>query len=150
MAVDKDVQEFFDEFWAPKLFPEGMGTIGVEEFIDLIKNELYDYGKFLKDLPGFFDEVTGGMASKPNTPLGVIEELVDERIREAEDEAVKEFVDWFEFPPTYTVDEYDEKTLITDPHARVANRLAEIANDAFIEGCKHTTELAGQAHKEAE
>lgn len=90
--AEHDVEQVWHDFWVPILdeacmeHPDGWGSIELPRAaLDQIKRELYDFRMFIKELPAFFDEITGGMASKPNIDLKVIMELVDERIDEAYD-----------------------------------------------------------------
>lgn len=98
--AEHDVEQVWHDFWIPILdeacmeHPEGWGSIELPRAaFEQIKRELYDFRMLAKQLPGFFDEITGGMASKPNTDLSVVARLVDERIHERIKEAIDEEID---------------------------------------------------------
>ena len=60
----------------------GAGEDTPELAPEVIRNELFDYHRMLSGLPALYDEITGGRASKPNTNMRAIVELVEERQRE--------------------------------------------------------------------
>lgn len=86
--AEHDVEAIWHNFWIPILDeasegkPMGRFISVPSEVFDQIKREMADYHLFLRQIPPFFDDITGGKATKINTDLNVISQLVDERIKE--------------------------------------------------------------------
>ena len=57
---------------------------------EIIRNELYDYHTVLSGLAEMYDEITGGLISKPNTDKIHIIQAVEERIQQAHEQSFKE------------------------------------------------------------
>jgi len=74
--------------------------VEIPERNDTIMGELYDFHFLLSGLSEFYDEITGGMASKPNILKSVIVGLVEERMeREYQygyDDAKEDIDTWHE------------------------------------------------------
>lgn len=85
--LGKDYEKTWVEFWEPIIAPRG------EISLDQIKRELHDYRGLLEKLPAFFDEITGGRVSKPNTDLKVVLELTEQKARR---EFANHLRDWAE------------------------------------------------------
>jgi hypothetical protein len=79
--LDVGVEDCYRDFWAELLSEEPSLEI---------KRELYDFHGLMEDLPLLFDEITGGMISKPNTAISaVLEEYREKRERDIQ-EAIEE------------------------------------------------------------
>lgn len=88
MNDDKTPEQIWQEFWQPLLAPSG------EPDIELIKNELSDYYRFMHDVSEVYDVVSGGKISKPNTHarhvIAANNDLIDRRCDDAVQEAIAE------------------------------------------------------------
>lgn len=86
--AEHDVEQVWHEFWEPIVTQSGLTGSVLD--IDQIKRELYDYRQLLKGLPGFFDDVSGGKVTKPNTDLRIVSELIQERALEQYNEGYED------------------------------------------------------------
>lgn len=97
--AEHDVEAIWHDFWVPVLdgavegVPLGPSIAIPGAYFDQIKKELYDYHKLIAGLPLLYDDITGGLATKPNTDMRVIAQLVEERTQELIKEAIAEEVD---------------------------------------------------------
>ena len=82
---DDLVQACYDDFWKPLL--------GHVPSLSAIKSELYDFHTLMHDLPRLFDEITGGLISKPNTSIDAVLEVYREKRQADLDLAAQEAVE---------------------------------------------------------
>lgn len=72
----------------------------IPERNDTIMNELYDFHFLLSGLAEFYDEITGGLISKPNTNkfeiVGLVEERMEREFQYGYDAAKEEIEEWHE------------------------------------------------------
>ena len=59
--VDSEVEDNWREFWMPIVAPNGVVNI------QQVKRELFDFSVVMRNVSEVYDELTGGMISKPNT-----------------------------------------------------------------------------------
>jgi hypothetical protein len=87
--AEHDVERAWHAHWLP-LFdevererPSTDWVFVPTETYDQIKRELFDFYTLVRKLPGFFDDVTNGHVTKPNTDLDVVREFIIKRIEES-------------------------------------------------------------------
>lgn len=82
-----DYEQEYADFWR-RIVENPDGTLNADQ----VKRELHDYSMLIRQVPEAYDGVTNGRISKPNTMPGPVIDAVEERISDAEDEAINDLV----------------------------------------------------------
>jgi hypothetical protein len=82
-----DYEQEYAGFWR-RLVENPDGTLNADQ----VKRELHDYSMLIRQVPEAYDGVTNGRISKPNTMPGPVIDAVEERISDAEDDAINDLI----------------------------------------------------------
>jgi hypothetical protein len=91
---DRDYETVYAEDWR-KIVENPDGTLN----LDQVKRELHDYSMLLRQVPVAYDEATGGRISKPHTLPHHIADAVNERLDNAERDAINDLIKSLEAGP---------------------------------------------------
>ncbi len=78
---DLEIEKVWNEFWRDIVMPDGV--LDLEQ----VKKELYDWRNAMREVSKVYDEITGGLLSKPNYEAETVLSVYRDRQRE-------EFEDW--------------------------------------------------------
>lgn len=115
MTDDLSVEEAWRTFWLPILIPSqknlnylledepGRDYEGVTRWcmdLEQLKKELHDFYKLITRLPSLYDDLTGGLVSKPDTDPDVVHTLAQRNYTRY---AAEDILEWFDDNAPYAM-----------------------------------------------